>query len=116
MRIVGDTLVGDFVGVPAALAALLPHRYPSRSVEARTNVTDRDGRQWPLVITACALLGGTAPGIDDLAELDSVAASGRRLVLACVTYGPTDPAVRARAVKVATARRRRNHRMIGVNA
>ncbi len=112
----GQCLVGDFVDVPAAIAALLPHRYPSRSVEARTNVIDRDGREWSLVLTAVALLGSTAPGIDDLAELDTVAASGRRIVIASVTYGHTDPAVRARAVQVAAARRRRrSHRMIGVN-
>ena len=96
---------------PRRYPALLPHRYPSRSVEARTNVTDRDGREFSLVLTAVALLGATAPGIDDLHELDTVAASGRRIVLASVTYGPVNPDQRRRAVQVAAARRRRNNRI-----
>lgn len=112
-------LIADFVDVPAAVAALLPDRYPSRSVEARTDYQDTTGRTWKLVIEAVALLGGTAPGIPDLAEIPNgvAAATGRRIVLACVRYGPTDPAVRARAVKIAAARRRRTHRIttIGVN-
>lgn len=115
----GNTLIGDFVDVPAAVAKLLPHSYPSRSVEARLDYVDADGRTWPLVIEAVALLGETAPGVSslaDVADLFGVAASsGRRVTIAAAAFRPSDDAARARAVAVAAARRRRTHRTtIGV--
>ncbi|MFB1299010.1 hypothetical protein ACAG24_026245 [Mycobacterium sp. pW049] len=104
----GDAvLVGDFVDVPAAVASLLPHSYPSRSVEALIDYTAPDGTVWPLVIQAVALLGGTAPGIETLADITGlygVAASAARRVVVAATPRPGD---RSRAVAVAVARARR---------
>lgn len=113
----GHALVGDFVDVPAAIASLLPHSYPSRSVEALIDYTAPDGRVWPLVLTAVALLGEVAPGISnlaDVADLYGVAASSARRIVVAMTP-PPDPQARARAVAVARARRNRTHRItIGV--
>ncbi|GFG62805.1 hypothetical protein MKUB_29150 [Mycobacterium kubicae] len=113
----GATLVGDFVDVPAAIAALLPHSYPSRSVEALVDYTAPDGTVWPLVLTAVALLGATAPGIETLADITDLygvaAASARRLVLAAPPRGEAT-SQRARAVAVARARRTRSTRTLAV--
>lgn len=110
----GTTLVGDFVDVPAAIAPLLPSGYPQRSVECWFDVEASDGRVWPLVLTAVALLGDTMPGIKtlaDLPDLHDVAASSARRVVIAAAFNTTDPAARARAVAVAAARRRRTHRV-----
>ncbi|BBX62803.1 hypothetical protein MSAS_19770 [Mycobacterium saskatchewanense] len=114
----GDTLVGDFVDVPAAVAACLPHSYPSRSVEALIDYTAPDGTVWPLVLTAVALLGETAPGVETLADLTDLygvaAAASRRLVVAATpAHGG---AARARAVAVARARRTRIQRLTTIAA
>lgn len=110
----GSTLVGDFVDVPAAIAALLPHAYPQRSVECWHDIQGSDGRVWPLVLTAVALLGDTMPGIKTLADLPAlhdVAASGRRVVVAAIPTSGRPPADRrSRAVAVARARRTRSAR------
>lgn len=117
----GATLVGDLVNVPRAVAALLPHAYPDRSVEAVLDYEAPDGTVWPLVITGLALLGATAPGIDNLTSLADVAAlygvdlaasSARRITVAASTFHAADPG-RARAVAVARARRARTRRLIG---
>lgn len=123
LRIVngGKTLVGDLVNVPTAVAKLLPHAYPDRSVEAILDYEAPDGRRWPLVLTGLALLGAEAPGVDSLRSLQDVAAlygvaAARRVAIAASTFHPDDKAAaRRRAVAVAAARRRRTHRTtIGV--
>jgi hypothetical protein len=116
----GDVLVGDFVDVPRALAAVMPKAWPSRSVEALLDVVTDDGRTYGCVLTAVALLGAVEPGIPDLAEVSDVAAlygvaakAGRRVVVATAPpRGAPDP--HARAVAVARARRARTHRLTGV--
>ncbi|WP_307787042.1 hypothetical protein [Mycolicibacterium mengxianglii] len=112
----GNTLVGDFVDVPAAVASLLPHSYPSRSVEALIDYTAPDGTVWPLVLTAVALLGGTAPGMETLADITDLygvaASSARRVVVAATPTGGGEPATRERAVAVARARRTRSFRTV----
>jgi len=112
----GNTLVGDFVDVPAAVASLLPHSYPSRSVEALIDYTAPDGTVWPLVIQAVALLGGTAPGIETLADITNLhgvaASSARRVVVAATPPRGDRAADRARAVAVARARRTRSTRTV----
>ncbi len=112
----GSTLVGDFVDVPAAVASLLPHSYPSRSVEALIDYTAPDGTVWPLVIQAVALLGGTAPGIETLADITDLhgvaASSARRVVVAAAPPGGRPADHRARAVAVARARRTRSFRTV----
>ncbi|MGV0796188.1 hypothetical protein ABQF26_04420 [Mycolicibacterium elephantis] len=122
----GRTLVGTFTGVPRAIANLLPHAYPQRSVECLLDYTDTAGRTWPVVLSAVALLGATAPAVKELDSLADVAAlygvdlaataapSERRIVIASAateTAADTD-ADRARAVAVARARRTRNTRTV----
>jgi hypothetical protein len=114
----GNTLVGDLVNVPAAVANLLPRAYPDRSVEGLVDYEDPStGQVWPLVLTACALLGASAPGVDtlkslqDVAALYGVAAAARRITIAASAFHPDPAAARHRAVAVAAARRRRTNRI-----
>jgi len=111
----GNTLLGDFAGVPRAIASLLPHAYPQRSVECLIDYTDTAGRTWPLVLAGVALLGGVHPAVKELTSLDDVAkmygidlaASARRVVTATAI---APDSTRARAVQVARARRTRINR------
>jgi hypothetical protein len=109
----GQTLVGDLVNVPAAVAKLLPHAYPDRSVEALLDFKAQDGTTWPLVLTGLALLGDTDPAVyslqslQDVGELYGVPVAAKRVTLR-TNHGAND---RARAVIVAAARRRRTHRI-----
>jgi hypothetical protein len=106
----GDTLVGDFIDMPKAVAALVPRAWPDRSVEALIDYEAPDGTVWPLVLTAVALLGEVAPGVSTLAgisELYGVAA--KRVTLSTIA---TRPDTRGRTVAVAAARRRRTHRIL----
>lgn len=114
----GTTLVGDLVNVPSALAKLLPYAYTDRSIEAIYDYRDGDGRVWPFMLTALALLGASAPAVRNLkslqgvADLYDVAAAhrGRPVAIAASAFHPADPdARRRRAVAVAAARRRRSH-------
>ncbi|OJZ75693.1 hypothetical protein BRW65_03925 [Mycobacterium paraffinicum] len=119
----GHTLVGDLAGVPKAIATLLPHAWPDRSVELELEYEDPvTGRVWPCVLLALALLGASAPAVSTLESLQDVAdlydvaaASGRRVIVAASAFHPEDlEARRRRAVQVAAARRRRTIRTIGV--
>jgi len=79
----GDVLVGDYEGVPAWLADILPSAYPSRSVEMNLDVETVDGARYAGVLTAVALLGVTAPAVESLADVAGlygadIAASGDR--------------------------------------
>lgn len=109
----GATLIGDLVNVPGAVAKLLPHAYPDRSVEALVDYEAPDGHTWPLVLTGLALLGAADPAIETLQSLQDVGAlygvdvAAKRVVLA-TNRGAYD---RARAVAVAAARRRRSQRL-----
>jgi hypothetical protein len=108
----GNTLVGDMVNVPAAVAKLLPHAYPDRSVEAVIDYEAPDGTTWPLVLTAVALLGATAPGVDNLASVQDLYGVAAKRV-AIMTAFETRPLAEQlqRTVTVAAARRRRAHRI-----
>lgn len=119
----GTTLVGDLVNVPGPVAKLLPYAYADRSIEAIYDYRDGDGRVWPFVLTALALLGASAPAVrnlkslQDVAELYDVAAAhrGRPVTIAAAAFHPDDSAAqRRRAVQVAAARRRRTNQTIGV--
>lgn len=122
VRLVGDTLLADFVNVPVGLAKLLPHAYRDRSIEGVFDYRDGTGRTWRFIVTACALLGERAPAVHTLKQLGELysvdvaaAASGRRVIVAASVFHPEDlDARRQRAVQVAAARRRRVNRMIGV--
>lgn len=95
----GQTLLADFVGVPAKLASILPSAYPHRSIESTQDFVDQSGREWPLVILAVALLGAHEPAVFELKSLVDV----EELYAARTS--------RDRAVLVAAARRRRIHRV-----
>ena len=117
----GNTLIGDFVNVPAKLAALIPLAYPDRSVEAFTDYHQQStGRTWPLIIDAVALLGAVGPGISELQSLQGVAdlygvaahrAPADALKPLFLNLGALDRQRRA-VVVAAAARRRRANRLI----
>lgn len=72
----GQTLVGDFVGVPGWLAsadadghAVIASAYPDRSGEWEHNYVCQLGHTHPFVLHAVALLGVERPGIGTLQSL-----------------------------------------------
>lgn len=72
----GQTLVGDYVGVPAWLASaddegrsVIASAYPDRSGEWEHNYTCQLGHCHPFVLHAVALLGVERPGIGTLQSL-----------------------------------------------
>lgn len=72
LRLDGAVLVGDYTGVPAWLAEIIPVAYPSRSIEGLWGFTSATGRTHKFVITAVSLLGETEPavkGLDDVRSL-----------------------------------------------
>ncbi|MGK9270327.1 hypothetical protein KXR83_04915 [Williamsia muralis] len=105
----GNTLIGDLIGLPAWLADALPLNYPDRSVEALQDVRAADGTTWPLVLTGCALLGATAPGIDSLASLQGLIAA-RKVTLPALRTQPATSTPDHHLLTIAAARRRRTHR------
>lgn len=70
----GNTVAGDYRGMPAWLGEILPSAYPDRSIEATRNFRCQIGHSHQMVITAVALLGVTAPGIGTLDSLQDIAA------------------------------------------
>jgi hypothetical protein len=68
----GQTIYGDYVGVPAWLADIMPTVYPSRSIEAAFNVETPTGKEYRMVISALALLGVVMPGVATLNDLPGV--------------------------------------------
>jgi hypothetical protein len=75
----GQTLVADFVGVPAWLAEIMASAYPSRSVEAMEDVTSPSGTTYALVVTGCALLGVQPPAIESLGDIADLYGQNRDL-------------------------------------
>lgn len=72
----GQTLVGDFVGVPSWMAAsdsegrsVIASAYPDRSGEWQHNYTCQLGHTHPFVLHSMALLGVVRPGIGTLQSL-----------------------------------------------
>jgi hypothetical protein len=72
----GQTLIGDYVGVPAWLAAadsegrsVIASAYPDRSGEFESNYVCQLGHVHPFVVHAVALLGVVQPGIGTLESL-----------------------------------------------
>lgn len=101
----GTTLVGDYVGMPQWLADVLASAYPSRSVEGVHDVEAADGTRYPFVLTACALLGVTNPGISTLADIPAHFGVAAKAVSVVVPATHTQPT--ALAVALANARRTR---------
>lgn len=71
----GQTLVCDLQGVPAWLADLLPHAWPSRSIQGRRNVVSETGATHALVIDYIAFLGVELPAISTLEDVRAVYAA-----------------------------------------
>lgn len=70
----GQTLIGDFYGLPQWLASILKTAYPARSIEGGSWKNDANDRSYSFMIEAVALLGVVGPGctsLDDLQELFS---------------------------------------------
>lgn len=65
----GLTLLADLVGVPAWLDEIMASAYPSRSIEAMTDVVAPDGTEFAMVVTGLALLGVTRPAIESLGDI-----------------------------------------------
>lgn len=65
----GATIYGDYVGVPAWLAEIMPAAYPSRSIEGLMDATTTTGKTYRLVIEAVSLLGVAWPGVMTLDDL-----------------------------------------------
>jgi hypothetical protein len=64
-----QTLLSDWVGIPAWLDDVLEVAYPSRSVEAALDVTTSSGARYAMVVTGCALLGVATPAIQSLGDI-----------------------------------------------
>lgn len=69
----GNTIIGDYAGLPGWLGEILPSAYPDRSVEAVHGFICQLGHPHQMVITAVALLGVTRPGVGTLKSLQDVA-------------------------------------------
>lgn len=69
----GNTIVGDYVGMPGWLGDILASAFPDRSIEGCFDFKCQVGHTHPFVITAVALLGVSAPGVGTLESLQDVA-------------------------------------------
>ncbi len=86
MRVDGDRLIADYVGVPGWLAATMRTSYPNRSIEGYAGITTPGGKSYRLVVTGVAMLGVTPPAIAGLADLPAaVAAASDSPVRLCAT-------------------------------
>ena len=68
----GQTLIGDFYGVPAWLAAILETAYPARSIEGGHWKNDANGKDYAFMLEAVSLLGVVGPGCTSLADLQEL--------------------------------------------
>jgi hypothetical protein len=93
----GKTLVGDFVGMPAALNQIMATAYPDRSVEGAYNYRCAAGHAHEFVLTAVALLGVTPPGIATLKSFRDVAQMYGLAASAAPVLGGTPVVVTIRA-------------------
>lgn len=64
-----DTLVGDLVGMPAALAEVAPTAYRRRSVEIAWGIKTPGGKTYAAALVGIALLGATPPAVKGLADV-----------------------------------------------
>lgn len=65
----GQTVYGDYIGMPEWLAKVLPIAYPSRSIEGWPDVETNTGKSYRAVVSAVALLGVQWPGVSTLDDL-----------------------------------------------
>ena len=80
LRRFGSKLVGDLVDVPDALHEMISNkRYRTKSAEVYWNYKDGEGRLWPRVLRAVALLGADLPAVSNLQDLQmALMADGTR--------------------------------------
>ena len=80
LRRFGTKLVGDLVDVPDALHEMITSkRYRTKSAEVYWNYKDGEGRIWPRVLRAVALLGADLPAVSNLQDLQmALMADGTR--------------------------------------
>lgn len=65
----GQTLLGDWYGLPAWLAAIMETAYPARSIEGGSWKNEANGKEYGYCLTAVSLLGVCGPGCTSLADL-----------------------------------------------
>jgi len=66
----GMKVYADFQGVPKWLADIMPTAFPNRSVEGYWGIPSHaSDKKWSFVLSACALLGVTWPGVRQLEDL-----------------------------------------------
>lgn len=68
----GQTLIGDYVGVPVWLAQVMYTAFPRRSIEGMMDFDTRTGNTWPMVLTGLALLGDAYPAIETLEDIQAM--------------------------------------------
>jgi hypothetical protein len=71
----GRTLYGDYVGVPAKLAEVIPSAFRGRSVEFVPGKR-LGGKVYRAVLTGLALLGQSAPAVKGLADVMALYSAG----------------------------------------
>lgn len=99
----GQTLVGDFEGVPEWLADVLPYAYPQRSIEARRGVATKTGNTWSFVLTGVALLGEMDQAVETLDDIKAIfAGSVRTMDLVTAAKGGNVPTPIHASVEVET--------------
>jgi hypothetical protein len=80
LRRFGKKLVADLVDVPDALHGMITSkRYRTKSAEVYWDYKDGEGRIWPRVLRAVALLGADLPAVSNLQDLQmALMADGTR--------------------------------------
>lgn len=73
LRVDGEALLGDYVGIPSWINDVMASAWPDRSIEGRYNHVCQLGHTHPFVVTGVALLGVTPPGVGTLQSLQDVA-------------------------------------------
>jgi hypothetical protein len=68
----GQTLIGDFYGLPEWLAAILETAYPARSIEGGAWKNEANGKEYAFMVEAVSLLGVVWPGCTSLADLQEL--------------------------------------------
>lgn len=105
LRLKGDTLVGDYLRVPAKLAGMMKSgAWRNRSIEFYRNTKwplSASGKTFRMVMSAVAVLGATAPAVKGLADIFAAAegdAPGERFFTAAEADGPLTEAQAERMI------------------
>lgn len=105
LRLKGDTLVGDYLRVPAKLAGMMKSgAWRNRSIEFYRNTKwplSASGKTFRMVMSAVAVLGATAPAVKGLADIFAAAegdAPGERFFTAAEADEPMTEAQAERMI------------------